>query len=533
MNTFKTWGEIHPDRYMFKASILEIQEFATPREKSQKWARNLRFLTSFEQPEPTEIDGSREDDEELSCHHCRDYPYFNSPNPNQPSIATLRLTEPGELGDCTHYIAVSYCWRQPAELKRSVVQYDQPYTIYTRECIDQEDRLDQETGIQSMDLIYERSAAPLGLLQTYIDSQHYLDVLDDLDEGKDIDLERLKQAIKLLELISKDPWFTRAWILQESASSGGYMDLLVSTDIIKFHNDIVQKLVQSGLNATLKAEDEVLELCNQIERAKGRLPLHAPNDKWIARIPTYRISRNAVHANDYLAHCFNSRPTDRLAILANMCNSRVDVTDLRTKYGPQFKKLSEAMKHQWQEYADFLTKLKNPYELKGTINKALQQEKGVFDSLNQALVDGTFSRDIDEDVYEAWFAGPEPETSKDADLRKWEDEPALEILCIEIIWSVLHILSAHGLHALANAIWHSSRLKARYITDTDWKSIIERYSAQEEISVTLEQWVDENVHCDELPGSYEYALDNNPQELFGGRSWQAGSGRNTTRKINP
>ncbi len=38
--------------------------------------------------------------------------------------------------------------------------------------------------------------------------------------------------------------------------------------------------------------------------------------------------------------------------------------------------------------------------------------------------------DIDEDVYKAWFAGPEPNV---ANIRKFEEEPTLEIMCVDII----------------------------------------------------------------------------------------------------
>jgi len=51
-----------------------------------------------------------------------------------------------------------------------------------------------------------------------------------LQKGRDLDYEEVAKAILLLELLSKDPWLTRAWILQESTSAGEYMDLIISYD---------------------------------------------------------------------------------------------------------------------------------------------------------------------------------------------------------------------------------------------------------------------------------------------------------------
>ena len=69
-------------------------------------------------------------------------------------------------------------------------------------------------------------------------------------------------------------------------------------------------------------------LLARIERAKQLLLQHTPSDEWTARIPTYRIVCNAVLANEFLVHCFNSKLTDRIAILANMCQYpiRIDTT---------------------------------------------------------------------------------------------------------------------------------------------------------------------------------------------------------------
>jgi hypothetical protein len=402
MNTFRSWSEIYPSGSDFKAHILEIQEFATPRERSLQWAQNLRFLTPFEQANP-DRDADWSDDEGLSCHHCRDYPYFNSPYPQQPTVTALRLTQPGELKGCDHYIAVSYCWRQPKSQNISDSPDDRSYTVYTKppnntrdsrpnkapksildraiayasfygirfiwidqECIDQDNRLDQEVGIQSMDLVYERSAAPVGILQTFLDSQWQLDTLWHLHENKDLDYDQVKRAIQLLEHISEDPWFSRAWILQESTSAGDCIDLLVRYDsslsipefwgavsgeielqfeeLLRLHHSAVEQLSRHHFGSTAlsvaehfdRVSDKLLQHSGNVDEVEDyigegdkmmtrlvkvmeRILLHTPSDYWNTRIPSHRTACNASLASMYLSNCFNSKPMDRSAILANMC----------------------------------------------------------------------------------------------------------------------------------------------------------------------------------------------------------------------
>jgi hypothetical protein len=68
MNTLRGWSEIYPNGSDFKAHILEIQKFATPRESSLQWAQNLRFLTPFEQAN-SDRDADWSDDEGLIVGH--------------------------------------------------------------------------------------------------------------------------------------------------------------------------------------------------------------------------------------------------------------------------------------------------------------------------------------------------------------------------------------------------------------------------------------------------------------------------------
>jgi hypothetical protein len=90
------------------------------------------------------------------------------------------------------------------------------------------------------------------------------------------------------------------------------------------------KLFEHGSNVD-EVEDYINEgdtLMTRLEKVMERILLHTPSDYWNTRIPTHRIACNASLASMYLSHCFNSKPMDRSAILANMCQYpiRIDTT---------------------------------------------------------------------------------------------------------------------------------------------------------------------------------------------------------------
>lgn len=45
--------------------------------------------------------------------------------------------------------------------------YDYPFLWFDKECINQSDSHDQKLGIQSMDIVYNHSLYPLGLMQSH------------------------------------------------------------------------------------------------------------------------------------------------------------------------------------------------------------------------------------------------------------------------------------------------------------------------------------------------------------------------------
>lgn len=650
MNAFRPWNEIYNDSSngaTFKAEILELQELSTQRAKSLQWAQNLRFLSPFEQANP-DRDPEWEDDEGLTCDLCCDYPYFNSPDSQTPTVTAFRLTEPGELKGCDHYIAVSYCWRQP----KNVVP-DRPYTVYTKvnadtresrpnkapkaiidravafasfygirfiwidqECIDQDDRLDQEVGIQSMDLVYQRSAAPIGILQTCLESQLQFDILGYLEKDEELEYEQVEEAIQLLELVSHDPWFTRAWILQESTSAGEYMTLLLKLDAslsaniewnetpgeFELNFPVLLKLVQqvalqieshhksggadieellswvaetihadgSNIDSTIEKIDAGERLMDRVQKAKDHLIVHSPSDQWTARIPTHRVNCNAALVGMYLAHCFNSRLMDRLAILANMCQYPIRIDTNKTqnsKYSLEACLFTQAIlngdlsllvglkKSVWEQLPakrngfswlppgttdiepkdmecwlegmqmfrlsdhqitkDGLNLLGFVWEIDGKIDVSDLQEKfkPLFENHSHA------QKDIWDNALEQLKAFPEyvppegPMEQSDMDdptkvqrLGRWKDALVLEKWSCELLKAIIQKVLAQGFPVLADAIWSAFKSKAIHFTPSEREAITADYNAAVDGPTTLDEWIDEKVDLKILPESSADAL---------------------------
>lgn len=114
------------------------------------------------------------------------------------------------------------------------------------ECINRNDPNEHEMAIQSMDLIYNFSEYPVGLLTKPLKSQACLELLQRLlrsefvetsGDGESVELklratvEMALEVVELLDYITSDKWWTRAWIFQEDYRSSLKMNLLIPHSI--------------------------------------------------------------------------------------------------------------------------------------------------------------------------------------------------------------------------------------------------------------------------------------------------------------
>jgi hypothetical protein len=272
---YKTFGDIYDDNpARLTHDIIEIAKHTVSQESMQAWANNLRFLTAGP-PSHSSNSLTGEASNAIPC-ACENWPAFEAGR----EYKNLHLTAYGQLKTCPHYVAVSYCWQHannPSEVK------DGPYPVSTtravrpgraprdvvkraisfaasrgvrfvwidQECIEQDDREDKELGVQSMDLIYQRSYYPLGLLEVKIERQNQMDAMaqaigrrnregDQKGVGQRTDIffenqepvteEELRSLTEVLELLATDRWLSRAWILQETVLAGHRMTFMIRSN---------------------------------------------------------------------------------------------------------------------------------------------------------------------------------------------------------------------------------------------------------------------------------------------------------------
>lgn len=384
LDSEKSFGSIHnSDGTTFTARIVEISKHTIPREKTQKWARSLRFLSPVEEApaaSPT-VDRTRD------C-NCPPWRPFALVDAEQDS---LFLTDATKDFTCQeHYVAVSYCWKS----QKGEQQEDKRFKIRTREgirkgtapreiveravkfaasvgarfiwidqeCIRQDNREDKELGIQSMDLVYRQSSWPLALMDTiFTDTVHILALQQAFERGytymarqtqAPASRQEILSVTVAMRLLSQDRWLTRAWILQEAILSGAFMTFLCRSAVelpgdkfvgapgeVQFrmeelkllkHSVAVYSQLSTISNMFPKDEDDPNRLLRDLLAASNGFTTRIT----MGEMRWGSLAFNAVAAFNLLEGYSNSRVADRLAILANLCDYKVRLdTTILTSMG--------------------------------------------------------------------------------------------------------------------------------------------------------------------------------------------------------
>ncbi|KAL8664897.1 MAG: hypothetical protein Q9168_007814, partial [Polycauliona sp. 1 TL-2023] len=379
IDTHRTFGEIYEmEGAAFTKELFEISKHTVPQAKTRVWADNLRFITVPDTGFAQTIDSKQEGQDCV----CESRPAFED-----IQYDNLAITDYGQIKGCVHYVAVSYCWRTSEDTSDGRKSYDiwtsqgpragrAPRQILDRaikfaasrnlkliwidqECIDQDNREDKELGIQSMDAVYIRSRYPLGLLTCIVPSQRHIDVLAlaiarrniegsrkgiGLDSTTMLEIQapftaiELESLLEILQVMAKDRWLKRAWILQETVLSGNNMTLLIScdpklntstfggipgeaqlkvTDTIGLRNSIAQVYADSRSKIAANVENGEILLDQIIEAAKHVVPQLTQH--W-GKYSGKTHAQNAIEPIHYLEFYANSRVPDRLAIIGNLCD---------------------------------------------------------------------------------------------------------------------------------------------------------------------------------------------------------------------
>jgi hypothetical protein len=371
-------GQLFPTGHDLRVAMQDVSQHAHSRGDAIGWASHLRFSTADTHGDQEASPGAITDGQESSDSLSTDGNEFGDGSEALCSCQaantkrlrgkehTLMLTT--QLPECTHYVAVSYSWQSmgaasydgppyairgnrgllrstpcpPALLSRVI-----PFTAHEglrffwidQECILQDDPDDKELGIQAMDLVYENAECCVAILNAHISEQSHIDALDHLFEcpPDGIDLEILPLLLEVLEIIIADPWFERAWCLQESTSGGRNMTLLalcdpdleispafgytipgnVKIDLMQLHS-----CISSWFSINLEVISEKLSEGLRMRSLSfmKRWAQVMPPDVFEDRAEGYRTVCNAAEALWYLEKRQNSVVADRLAIMANLCN---------------------------------------------------------------------------------------------------------------------------------------------------------------------------------------------------------------------
>lgn len=345
----------------FTESMLEIQENVIPRAHFSHWANNLRFI------EVPGIDITELDE------------FLNQRR-------TLHLTKKNDHPGETRYLAVSYCWDsfensdetqscipysiqtdrgvRPSRAPRRVLERSVSYAVargirlvwIDQECIDQDDLLDLEQGVQCMDQVYRSAMSSIGLLSTKLDSEstlrtfmrilsHVRDRSSRLDHSwqtswhDPLDPQSLSEVNRLLSKISADRWFRRNWTFQEASCTQGQMQLL-----IPHASDQQLSTTSRSLNEVSLQLSELFDVVSVIKATVNEfLPRSSSgidNTDMEAMsglyVQAWEQARRGTRPQSYevaeqMNHRDNSVVADRLAITANLCEyaKTIDLAPLR------------------------------------------------------------------------------------------------------------------------------------------------------------------------------------------------------------
>ncbi|KAI0013427.1 heterokaryon incompatibility protein-domain-containing protein [Xylariaceae sp. FL0662B] len=179
-----------------------------------------------------------------------------------PELLRRRYLDPvSDAENGRDYVAVSYTWPTPEEEDETEAETMGSYRVESRkagepaelsnvrdevwervlnfayhmdceniwidrECIDQQDETEQEAAMQSMHLVYSLSKRPVALLTRAIETVQELDLLTSILCGV-VAAEDERPALELLDDITSNRWWTRAWTFQEDYRASTRMTLLI------------------------------------------------------------------------------------------------------------------------------------------------------------------------------------------------------------------------------------------------------------------------------------------------------------------
>lgn len=207
--------------------------------------------------------------------------------------------------------------------------------------------------MQAMDMVYENSIDSVAVLRTVITEQRHCDALGSLVAFEPVTVRstHATDVLEILELITADVWFQRAWTLQEATSGGTSMTVTlpcvsgieVPPELRHRRFSNPNEHVEFSLNHLVVSVTTWFEpgfpgSCED-SNSEIALRLQSWRDRWARMFPTGTHDFDAdglmslCPASEALWHMSvreNSVVADRLAIIANLCGyeKRLDMMKL-------------------------------------------------------------------------------------------------------------------------------------------------------------------------------------------------------------
>ncbi|KAI1264159.1 heterokaryon incompatibility protein-domain-containing protein [Xylariaceae sp. FL1019] len=224
-----------------------------------------------------------------------------------------------------------------------------------RDCIDQTNESEKHMAIQNMHLVYSLARWPIALLTRPIQTAEELDALVSLLLG-DVRAEEEALALELLDHITSNRWWQRAWTFQEDYKAATRMTLMIPHDsdleLQKLSardfsgrplfgtvpGEICVKSVDFRRQATefcllrRKKHPESEDTCNRILVAAGKYNVLLREEDWAHPDAPITRSMSPTIFKD-IGRRGISAESDRLAIVANCCNytARLDTVALNKR----------------------------------------------------------------------------------------------------------------------------------------------------------------------------------------------------------
>ncbi|KAI0160370.1 heterokaryon incompatibility protein-domain-containing protein [Xylariaceae sp. FL1272] len=224
-----------------------------------------------------------------------------------------------------------------------------------RDCIDQTNESEKHMAIQNMHLVYSLARWPVALLTRPIQTAEELDIFVSLLLG-DVRAEEEALALELLDDITSDRWWQRAWTFQEDYRASVRMTLMIphdsSLELQKqsardFSNrplfgtirgEICVKSVDFRRQATefcllrRKKHPDSEDACNRILMTAGKYNVLLRPEDWPHLYAPISRSMSPTIFKD-IGRRGISAESDRLAIVANCCNytARLDTVALNKR----------------------------------------------------------------------------------------------------------------------------------------------------------------------------------------------------------